>query len=281
MHNLFRNSRTWARGSRHLYSVFTSCLHMRFSNFIGDPFAISTVSFGGVSWIVAIAGAAALEQLKFPRFTWWGLVYEILVVLLIFVLYLFNTIELYKFTLVGLLSIAFLYTTNSVNNLIYNSGSLGNLCCAAGCILLLIVNVLWIVYFGGHPESPTNQLIDSFSVKYPGHAHVPVEEPKANYMLLLQLNGLENFSTPNVGEPPAREASHVSVTHVGEIVESLYRYKAKALYLYDANPEDANEISFVKGEIMEVDDIDGKWWQARRLNGQTGICPSNYVKLLD
>lgn len=288
------------------------------SNFFGDPFAISTVFFGVISWIVAIAGAAASKSSTFPRFTWWGLVYEIIVVLAVFLLYLNNNIELYKFTLVGLVSIAFLYTTNSTTNLIYNSSSPGNLCCAAGCILLSILNILWIVYFGGHPESPTNVFIDSFSMrnntftqtqlnsqelKQDDHEfavprstshgfqatdsrHSQLTNNRSGYMSLSQLNGMENFSNTNVRDLTNNGAG---VTHYNNASEgnqftvplATFRYKAKALYSYEANPEDINEISFVKDEILEVDDIDGKWWQARRANGQTGICPSNYVKLLD
>ena len=35
------------------------------SNFTSDPFAISTVSFGIMAWVVAIAGAASSKQENF------------------------------------------------------------------------------------------------------------------------------------------------------------------------------------------------------------------------
>lgn len=308
----------------------------KWSNFTGDPFAITTVSFGILAWIVAIAGAASSDQSVFPHFTWWGVVYQICIILIVFLLYLNGNIELYKFTLVGLVAIAFIYTTNSTNQLIYNSTSSGNLACAAGCILLSILNLLWIAYFGGHPESPTNQFIDSFSLKPNNHhlaesheKHLPEDEfdykryvspvalPNSNsqthfqdnnlrqsqltnqngnslpqnpdkpYMLSSQLTGLENFSSQELNHRDLTSNSQKRTTgttyneNTGTLSSIPFRYKAKALYSYDANPDDINEISFVKDEILEVDDIDGKWWQARKTNGQVGICPSNYVKLLE
>lgn len=49
-----------------------------------------------------------------------------------------------------------------------------------------------------------------------------------------------------------------------------YAYKAKALYAYTASPDDPAEISFAKGEILDIVDNNGKWWQARKEDGATG-----------
>lgn len=66
----------------------------------------------------------------------------------------------------------------------------------------------------------------------------------------------------------------------GEVsLPTEYPYRVRANYSYVATDE--NELSFKKEEVLEVNEIRGKWWQARRENGEIGICPSNYVRLLD
>ncbi|KAI7897674.1 uncharacterized protein BX663DRAFT_444591, partial [Cokeromyces recurvatus] len=56
-----------------------------------------------------------------------------------------------------------------------------------------------------------------------------------------------------------------------------YKEKVQSLHAYKANPEDPNELSFNKGEVLEIAERNGNWWQARKADGTVGIIPSNYV----
>lgn len=90
--------------------------------------------------------------------------------------------------------------------------------------------------------------------------------------LMSVTGGPQNTSIPDAGTTGAQEIE----TGGGE----SYLARAKALYAYQASPDDPNEISFAKGEILDILDKSGKWWQARKADGTTGIAPSNYLHLI-
>ncbi|KXN84171.1 High osmolarity signaling protein SHO1 [Leucoagaricus sp. SymC.cos] len=56
--------------------------------------------------------------------------------------------------------------------------------------------------------------------------------------------------------------------------------RALALFDYTASPTDAYELTFTKGEVLEIVDKSGKWWEAVKSDGTKGIAPSNYLKVM-
>ncbi|KAF9459216.1 hypothetical protein BDZ94DRAFT_1054751 [Collybia nuda] len=64
------------------------------------------------------------------------------------------------------------------------------------------------------------------------------------------------------------------------LTEDIYPYRAQALHAYAASAEDSTELSFKKGEILEILTNSDLWWEARTANGKKGIAPSNYLELI-
>lgn len=60
-----------------------------------------------------------------------------------------------------------------------------------------------------------------------------------------------------------------------------YSSRAQACWTYQASPADAEELSFTAGDILYVARTpQGKWWEARKVDGSKDIVPSNYLRLL-
>ncbi|PKS09511.1 hypothetical protein jhhlp_004128 [Lomentospora prolificans] len=283
---------------------------MNMSNIIGDPFALATISISVLAWLVSfIGGVIAQIQVdvarNFPPFAWWSIVYIFFLIIGIFVIVASDTIQTYHVAVVGYLAAGLILSSSSVNFLIFNS--LGSFqATAAGFILLSMVQIVWIFYFGSAPSAVPRAYLDSFALtkestmsRQPMNGYGGMARPETSTSVQppqmytsAQLNGFENPSPvagmtsvtrtstipPAYGNGAAPKPSSGADTEV--VPPTEYPYRAKAIYSYEANPDDANEISFSKHEILEVSDVSGRWWQARKENGETGIAPSNYLILL-
>ncbi|KAJ2894996.1 uncharacterized protein MKZ38_007009 [Zalerion maritima] len=264
--------------------------------------------------IIAQVGATADN--KFPPYNWWAIVLALFLISGVAAVIGFDSISNYSVAITGYTAVALVLTTSAVNNLIYQSLPARE-AAASGHLLLSMVFAIWILYFGSTPSATPHAYIDSFALQKDSHLNRQTVnfgggrpetstsvQPPQMYTTSAQLNGLENpspiagvsqqrnsFLNPGFGsQKPAAPAPVPSNgapngpnpgQPEGEIVPPTeYPYRAKAIYSYEANPDDANEISFSKHEILEVSDVSGRWWQARKDGGETGIAPSNYLILL-
>jgi len=164
---------------------------------------------------------------------------------------------------------------------------------AAGLYFMTIPFYLWLLYFGCEPDSKVRQFLDGrgYQLHFPGARSAGV----------VGVAGLEQGLNGTVGQTPALGTPMVSSLNVTSpqldkgasgiasanadsdgVAELQAIGKARCLYSYDASPDDPNEISFAKGQILEIMNDKGKWWQVRKTleNGTSviGIIPSNYVE---
>ncbi|KAL1794420.1 hypothetical protein ACET3X_007841 [Alternaria dauci] len=292
---------------------------------IGDPFALATISIGILAWIIAfVSSIISAIHGGFPNFAWWTLVFMFFCIVGVTITVASDAERTYHVAIVGFLAAGLVFTTSSVNSLVYSPVAPFE-AAAAGYILLSMIAIVWIFYYGSQPQASHRTFVDSYAL-HKEHAGSRSSRPISNgytnrpetqsanippqMYTSAQLNGFET-SSPVSGYPggpagangrnssaPLQFGGGMSLGGSGNGLGSTmtptanndegnqeqqsieYPYRAKAIYSYEANPDDANEISFQKHDILEVSDVSGRWWQAKKPNGETGIAPSNYLILL-
>ncbi|RPB24353.1 hypothetical protein L211DRAFT_785259 [Terfezia boudieri ATCC MYA-4762] len=268
-----------------------------FGNIAGDPFALATISVSMIAWLIATVGSViAQTQSKINTFIWWTIAYQMCCLLAVTFVIGYSSHHRYSMAIVGYLAAGLVNTSLAADRLVASTFPARE-AAAAGFILFAMVQIVWIGYFGQNMSPPTGY--DSYAMGkdksssgYPYGSNRPETSTSSHHTPQMytsaQLGGnfetsvanrIASGTTPPASTPtPGQSAAPAAEQEVAQPTE--YPYRAQAMYNYEANPEDANEISFQKHEVLDVWDVSGRWWQARKTNGETGIAPSNYLVLL-
>ncbi|VDN02923.1 unnamed protein product [Thelazia callipaeda] len=94
-------------------------------------------------------------------------------------------------------------------------------------------------------------------------------------------------SPPNTFPPPKNSTelgNSFGKPHNGLILSPLQRVLEVVVALYSFEAQNTEELSFQKGERLEIIDHpahDPEWWKARNEKGCTGLVPTNYIEVVE
>ncbi|KAF9579073.1 Transmembrane osmosensor [Lunasporangiospora selenospora] len=223
-----------------------------------------------MGWFITFIAACTIGS--FIRLVWVNIFFNLFVLLGAVLAVATNAVHNYRLVILTFLGGTLSITFTCIDSMV-TPGSFGGSkfsAAAAGLIFQSIVLIFWIFYFGSEDDSMVKRSVTGFSFPIPTGGNNAAA------------NGVAHAAgvSPSPHARPAVVGPDGNLNAVVVSPTSEYTYKARALYSYEANPEDRNEISFVKGEVLDIVDNKGKWWQARKQDGTVGIAPSNYLQLI-
>ncbi|KAG5461422.1 MAG: hypothetical protein BJ554DRAFT_6391 [Olpidium bornovanus] len=251
-----------------------------FGLLLAKPFFAASALLAGLGWIIAFAGACAAAN-AIDSSTWLLLMFDLILLAGILSAFTTDSVEEYRLVILAFSTANVVFLTLQAS--IVRSSFSAHQAMGTGFIFIDIVFILWLFAFGAEEGTTAHQYTAGYGVALPtSHAKNAFGRP-----------------TPGFSQPSSFAASAPTGGMATPGPANEYPLKAEALYscelylsfvwldaamrmcgLHTANPDDPNEISFAQGEIIEISDNKGKWWQARNSQGVVGIAPSNYLKLL-
>ncbi|KAL1917485.1 uncharacterized protein VTP21DRAFT_3878 [Calcarisporiella thermophila] len=239
-----------------------------FSRVINNFFLLGTLSLDAAAWVILFAAACAFRT---NGLVWWLAFFELFFLLGTVFLLITDQIWTHRLAFLGFLVYSIATLTNLAAALDDGFSQVAR-AALAGVVILLLVQFVWVFAFGSEQNGFLSQYTGLYNegvagagAYVGGKAQAPSGTVVASSAAAAEA-GLSNSSGPR------------PVSTLQE--NATYNIQAKALYSYTANPDDPNEISFEKDEILSVSSTSGKWWQVRKADGSVGIAPSNYLQLI-
>ncbi|KAJ3270217.1 Transmembrane osmosensor [Terramyces sp. JEL0728] len=242
-----------------------------------------------LGWLLDFIGVAvAQSDLSYSKYNPLGLQWYFLFAYLAFIILLTLTIytdslKTYKGLLVNLntLTLAFLpFDIDNAINVAYLAPASNLAGGSSTRIAGLIIMVFPMIAIAAMLGSEENSFVNTFDLGFIPAPKVNNAQAKDTIAVVIERVEPEAPSVPpsELIVIPTPVARNSVIKH-----ESLItKFKAKALYSYKASQSDPNEISFQAGEVLEIIDSEGRWWQVVKTEADgtftTGIAPSNYME---
>ncbi|KAH8554872.1 hypothetical protein BGW37DRAFT_214701 [Umbelopsis sp. PMI_123] len=253
-----------------------------------NPVLLGSFLLLTIGWVVAFCGLCVSQGLVF-NLSWWFIIYQFMIMMFVFTVIITASIAQYRLVILAFISLSLSYCTGEISKYLHSELST-SAAITTGYIFITIVQFLWVFVFGSTEDSRFGSVIDNLTL----HAQpMPTATVAAPAMVQTNTYTSSPYSPPQYNtsqttlpqQQSIKHASYISNSnHSSPNVESTvvvsphadYPLDVVALHSYDANPDDPNELSFAKGDVLHVHDNRGNWWQARKADGSVGIVPSNY-----
>ncbi|SAM01504.1 hypothetical protein [Absidia glauca] len=263
-------------------------VHFSGENLTENLVLLVTTVVSLAAWVISFGGLCAL---RVTGASWWVMIFELLLIVGVVCLILTGTFVEYRLVVLAFLAVSVSYLTSELSAAVplstmwgysYQRAPAGAY--SAGYILLIMIQIIWVLIFGSEPHS--------YLGRFGQHGSNSVQHTSGAAAAAGAAGGFaaaQSHSNNNVNEPiemtqdktayegqPTHESSGMSHPSMATSPVLEYTERVEALHEYQANPEDPSELSFERGDLLEIVDRRGNWWQARKADGSTGIIPSNY-----
>ncbi|ORX96824.1 hypothetical protein K493DRAFT_350485 [Basidiobolus meristosporus CBS 931.73] len=217
-----------------------------------SPLYLGGLALATGGWIISFVCTIVLGS---SGFTWWVVVFTLVLLLMALAALFTKTVWHYRFPLLTFTAAVVGLLIFQIDDTIYaKTRSIIGLGC--GSLITAVGLAPWLFLLGRDDDLDSTHVV--------GHEVTTHRQPMVQ---------ARNPSTPAVAPIVPPVAATTTPKPASAPSDNNYPYRAQALYGYEASADDPNEISFLKDEVVDVADTKGKWWQAKKSDGSVGIVP--------